>query len=151
MNSLTETLNGWGGRFLEFAWPMLWQSSLLIALMIALDRVLRKKVRAAIRYSLWLVVLVKLILPPSLALPTSLAWWLRPSAPAPEPPRVTSMVFTRANLTIMAPRPMIAAPPALLALPTPKRAPMSPAAWALVGWSGVSLGLLGWLVYRWIR
>src|SRR5215470_14888118 len=98
MNSLTETLNSWGGRFLDFAWPMLWQSSVLIALMLALDLVLRRKVRAAIRYALWLVVLVKLILPPTFALPTSLAWWLRPSAPAPEPPRATSVVVTRASL-----------------------------------------------------
>ena len=31
MNSFIENLNQWGGRFLSFAWPMLWQSSLLIA------------------------------------------------------------------------------------------------------------------------
>jgi len=30
MNSIIETLNQWGENFLSFAWPMVWQSSLLI-------------------------------------------------------------------------------------------------------------------------
>src|SRR5262245_17622304 len=62
---------------------MFWQSSLLIALIYVLDLALRRKVRAAVRYALWLIVLVKLVLPPSLALPTSLAWWVRQPEPAP--------------------------------------------------------------------
>ena len=33
MNSFIETLNQWGGNFLNFAWPMLWQSSLLIVVL----------------------------------------------------------------------------------------------------------------------
>ena len=78
MNPLIETLNRWGENALHFAWPMLWQSSLLIAVLFAFDFALRRHVRAAIRYALWLVVLVKLLLPPSLALPTGVAWWLFP-------------------------------------------------------------------------
>ncbi len=42
MNSLIEILNVRGWQFLRFAWPMLWQSSLLIALLFTLDFVLRK-------------------------------------------------------------------------------------------------------------
>ena len=77
MNLLIETLNAWADHALWFAWPMLWQSSLLIALLFTLDLLLRRKVRPAVRYALWLVVLVKLVLPPSLAFPTSVGWWLR--------------------------------------------------------------------------
>ncbi len=77
-----ESLNDWGGRFLEIALPMLWQSSLLIAAVLAFDLLFRRKIRAAVRYSLWLVVFVKLLLPPTLALPSSAAWWLR-QHPAP--------------------------------------------------------------------
>ena len=66
MNSFIETLNQWGGNFLSFAWPMLWQSSLLIAFVFALDFLSARKIRASIRYALWLVVLVKLCLPPTL-------------------------------------------------------------------------------------
>ena len=69
MTTFIETLNLWGDYFLKFAWPVLWQSSLLIAIIFVLEFALRRKIRTAIRYALWLMVLVKLLLPPSLALP----------------------------------------------------------------------------------
>ena len=53
-----ELLNRWGEDFLNFVWPMLWQSSLLIGVIFILDLALRRKVRATVRYLLWLVVLV---------------------------------------------------------------------------------------------
>ncbi len=81
MNSLIETLNQRSGSFWGFAWPMFWQSSLLIAVLLAVDFLLRRRLRASIRYALWLVVLVKLCLPPTLALPTSPAWWLHQTPP----------------------------------------------------------------------
>ncbi len=74
MNSFIETLNQCGENFLNFAWPMLWQASLLIAVLFAVDFLLRRRLRASIRNALWLVVLVKLCVPPTLALPTSPAW-----------------------------------------------------------------------------
>lgn len=45
-------------------------SSLLISVMFVVDWALRRRVRAAVRYALWWVVLLKLVLPPSLAFPT---------------------------------------------------------------------------------
>ena len=84
MNSSIETLNHWGGNFLHIAAPMLWQSSLLIAILLAFDFLMRRHLRASIRYALWLVVLVKLILPPTLALPTSPVWWLHKTPPPVE-------------------------------------------------------------------
>src|SRR6266581_6339133 len=95
MNPLIETLNHWGGRIPDFAWPMLWQSSVLITVLFVFDLAVRRKVRASVRYALWLVVLVKLLLPPTLALPTSLAWWVRPPAPPPKAQaRTTAVVVT---------------------------------------------------------
>ena len=47
---------------------MFLQSAILIALLFALDLALRKRVRATIRYAVWILALVKLALPPSLAL-----------------------------------------------------------------------------------
>jgi hypothetical protein len=94
MNSLLETLNVWADHALGFAWPMLWQSSLLIGVLFALDLVLRKKVRAAVRYALWLVVVVKVLLPPSLAFPTGPSWWLRQAQVAPLNPRPIPVVVT---------------------------------------------------------
>ena len=79
MNSLLGTLNVWGDHALRFAWPMLWQSSLLIGLVFALDWLLRRKVRPALRYALWLVVLVKLLLPRRLPFrPAPLGGYARP-------------------------------------------------------------------------
>lgn len=94
MNSFIETLNQSGGQFLTFAWPMFWQSSLLIVVLLAFDLLFRRKIRASIRYALWLVVLVKLCLPPALALPTGAAWWLFPSNAAGQTPLVTKYVVT---------------------------------------------------------
>jgi len=76
MNATIESLNALGARFAGFALPMLLQSAILIALLFALDLASRKKVRATIRYAVWMLLLVKLALPPSLALPTSAAYWL---------------------------------------------------------------------------
>lgn len=65
-----------------FAGSMLWQSSLLIGVLFLLDLFLRRRVRAAVRHGLWLLVLVKLLLPPTVSLPTGLiAWWPRPTKP----------------------------------------------------------------------
>lgn len=85
MNTVIEVLNAWGDQLLHVAWPLLWQSSLLIGIFFGVERLLRHRVRAAVRYALWLVVLLKLVLPPSLALPTGLGWWLHSAAPKPRP------------------------------------------------------------------
>ena len=86
MNSLIEVLNLWGPRFTGFALPALVQSSILIALLLALETVLRQRVRATVRHGLWLLVLVKLVLPTSLASPASVAYWLPASTSAPARP-----------------------------------------------------------------
>ena len=128
MNLLIETLNAWAGQALQLAWPMLWQSSLLIGLLFALDLLMKRKVRPAVRYALWLVVLVKLLLPPSLAFPTSAGWWLRPAKSAPARPRPVSVVVTYGAVDMPAP-PVVATPvfvapwrPHLTPMEQPRRA-----------------------------
>ena len=83
MSSVILTLNRWAGPALDVAWSMLWQSSLLIGVLLVLEAAFRRKLRASGRYALWMVALAKLLLPPSLALPTGLGWWVRPATPAP--------------------------------------------------------------------
>ena len=75
MNTLIEQINTVGKSFVDFATPMLIQSSVLIIILFALDILLRKKLRAVFRYWIWMIVLVKLMLPPTLALPTSPVYW----------------------------------------------------------------------------
>jgi len=146
MNLLIETLNVWADHTLRLAWPMLWQSSLLIGVLFALDWLLRRKLRAVVRYALWLVVLVKLLLPPSLAFPTSAGWWLRPAKAAPAAPPPASVVVTYG----VNDRPAVptAAPPIVVAPLQPR---LSRAAWMFLGTVAVSLGLLAWMLARWLR
>jgi beta-lactamase regulating signal transducer with metallopeptidase domain/tetratricopeptide (TPR) repeat protein len=143
MNSFDETLNQFGQSFLGFAWPMLGQSSLLIAVVFAFDFLFRRKLRASIRYALWLVVLVKLCMPPTLALPTSPAWWLHQA-----PPPVVAKPETHYTVTYdSTPMPKIPQTP-LPAYVPPKPAMNLTAGLFLIS-AAVSLALLGWLLARW--
>ena len=137
MNSLIENLNQWGANFLAFAWPMLWQSSLLFAIILALELLLARKIRAAVRYALWLAVMVKLILPPTLALPTGAAWWLFQTKPAPAPV-VRHFTVTYSD----APLPAMDFVPSTVALPAPLPPKLELTGWLLLAASAVSGGLL---------
>lgn len=65
INQIAQSWWGWMG-------PMLWQVSLLILIVTGLDFLLRRWAWPQVRYTLWLLVLVKLIIPPSWTLPSSL-------------------------------------------------------------------------------
>jgi beta-lactamase regulating signal transducer with metallopeptidase domain/tetratricopeptide (TPR) repeat protein len=144
MNSSIENLNQWGGQFLNFAWPMAWQSGVLIAALLAFDFLFRRQLRASVRYALWLVVLVKLILPPALALPTSPAWWLHLNQPA-----VLAKPLIQ-NYTVSYDSSPLPAPSlnTLTAFVPPKPV-MTLAAWLLVLSAAISAGLFAWLLVRW--
>jgi type II secretory pathway component GspD/PulD (secretin)/beta-lactamase regulating signal transducer with metallopeptidase domain len=144
MTTFIETLNQWGDHCLKLAWPMLWQSSLLITVIFVLEFALRRKIRAAIRYALWLVVLVKLLLPPSLALPTSPTWWIHPAAPPPVKSPPVSFTVTYGEQ--VAPSFPLPPPPVI---PPPRAPAMSFAAWILAAAGVISAGLLAWLLVRW--
>ena len=75
MNLIVEQINSTGQVFVNFAIPMLVQSSLLILILLFVDLLLRKKIRAGFRYWIWTLVLVKLALPTSLSTPVSLGHW----------------------------------------------------------------------------
>ena len=143
MNSTVVTLNDWAGNGLAFAWPVLWQSSVLIALMFGLELALRRKLRAAVRYALWLVILVKLLLPPSLALPSGVGWWVRPSLRKPTIHRESAVMVSYPS-----DRSEAVGPPRITILPEIRPA-LSLAAWGLLAWTGVGLGLLIWMLIRW--
>ena len=66
-----DLLNAWGRAFCAYAWNALLQSSALIVVLLVLDLLLRRRVRAVVRYTVWLLVFVKRLLPPTLALPAS--------------------------------------------------------------------------------
>ncbi|HVU27355.1 MAG TPA: M56 family metallopeptidase [Verrucomicrobiae bacterium] len=143
MNSFIETLNHWGDNFLDFAGTMLWQSSLFIVILFALDFLLRRKIRASIRYTLWLVLLLKLILPPTLALPTSPVWWLYKT-----PAAIQSKPQFQ-NFTITYDSQSLPAIPENLPTFTPPKPKLNISAWLLLISLFVSAALLLWLLARW--
>ena len=144
MNTLIETLNHWGENFLGFAWPMLWQSSLLIVIVFALDMLLARKIRASIRHALWLVVLVKLLLPPALALPTGATWWLWPAKPQLVPEIKTETVTFDAS-ALPENFPLQTVPISVL---PPK---LNGAAWTIIISGVVGAGLLFSLLFQWLK
>src|SRR5438093_11058069 len=100
MNAI-ELLNYWGAGVGDFALAMLWQSSALIILLFTLDLALRRRVRAIVRYALWLLLLIKLLLPPSFSSATSLAYWLpigQPAGTSGESPKSSVVRYTKAKV-----------------------------------------------------
>ena len=85
METVASYLNALGKSYADFALPMLIQSTILILLLLALDLALRKKVRAIVRYAIWMLILVKLILPPSFTAPTGLGYYLSADLPTITP------------------------------------------------------------------
>lgn len=132
------------GLLADFAWPMFWQSTLLIGFLFLMELALRGRLRPAVRYSLWLLVLLKLTLPPSFALRTGVGWWIRPTASRPSPARATAIVV-HFHDSKSSPGPAeadsVETPPA--------RAFISPQASLLLFWAFGSLGLFIWMMRRW--
>ena len=60
MDTIITNLNSAGQAFVNFALPMLIQVGILIVILLGLDWLLRKRVKAVIRYGIWMLVLVKL-------------------------------------------------------------------------------------------
>ena len=75
INNSLMGLNEAGGVFYDYAASVFIQTALLVILLFVIDLLLRKRVRAVFRYCVWLLVLVKLILPPMLSLPTGIGYW----------------------------------------------------------------------------
>ena len=62
LNGIAELWWGWMG-------PMLWQVSLLIIVIGAIDRLIRSWAWPEVRHALWLLVLIKLLIPPGWSFP----------------------------------------------------------------------------------
>jgi len=79
MDRLVESginlLNSAGQAFCVHAASAFVQSSVLIVMLLVLDVLVRKRVRAVVRYAVWMLVFVKLLLPPTLALPTGIGYY----------------------------------------------------------------------------
>lgn len=73
--NLVISLNKVGSVFYSYCAAVFVQTAVLILVLWVIDLLLHKRVRAAYRYCLWLLVLIKLVLPPTLSLPTGIGYW----------------------------------------------------------------------------
>lgn len=135
MNTVVETINAAGRAFVDFSLSMCIQSSVLILILLAVDAILRRKVRAVFRYWIWMLVLVKLILPPSLGSPVSIGTWFgdklevpvaslfEPQSPEPQTRELSPVV----SGILAPPDPMIVHPvaPAMTVVPSSPAVPQA--------------------------
>ncbi len=75
---MIEQLNTIADLWWDWVAAMFWQVSLLIVLIACIDRLTRRWTWPQLRYALWSLVLIKLILPPTLSLPSSVMPRLTP-------------------------------------------------------------------------
>src|SRR5579872_3961022 len=75
LESFDSISNVWGNWMLQ----MSWQVALLVLILSTLTWLWRQK-SAVLLHTLWLLVLLRLVLPPAFAFPTGWAFWLLPAA-----------------------------------------------------------------------
>ncbi|MHC4565951.1 MAG: hypothetical protein ACYTE3_09350, partial [Planctomycetota bacterium] len=86
---MIELLNGFAQSWWSWMWPMSWQVCVLVILVGAADLLLRRRAWPQVRYALWLLILVKLVVPPTFSLSTGVVSYVRLMADRP-PSRVNS-------------------------------------------------------------
>ncbi|MCA9169438.1 MAG: hypothetical protein KDB23_17320, partial [Planctomycetales bacterium] len=90
--SLTfQPLNDNLASITSFARAMFWQVSVLVAILLVADLLLRRHLTATSRYWLWMLVPIKLLLPVDLSTPVSLGYWVFPQ----RAPQVRSIAAAR--------------------------------------------------------
>lgn len=69
---MIETINQIADKWFQWQIAMLWQVAVLIVIVAGVDFLIKKWVWPQVRYALWLLVLVKLVMPPTLTSSTSI-------------------------------------------------------------------------------
>ncbi len=72
IDSIIKVFNDAGRTFCDFSLNMFVQASVLVVVLLIIDILIRKRVRATFRYCIWMLVFIKLVLPPALSLPTGI-------------------------------------------------------------------------------
>jgi beta-lactamase regulating signal transducer with metallopeptidase domain len=76
LNTCIAGVNDIGRGFCIHAAGVFVQSGVLIVVLLSIDLLLRSRIRATLRYWIWMLVIVKLLLPPTFSLPTGVGHWL---------------------------------------------------------------------------
>jgi len=75
---MIEYVNAIARLWWDWTAAMFWQVGLLIVLIACIDRLIRRWAWPQLRYALWSLILIKLVLPPTLSLPSGMVPQLRP-------------------------------------------------------------------------
>lgn len=143
---MTQRLNELGAGAVSTGLVMLLQTTILLAVLLACDVVLRNRARATLRYALWLLFVLKLCLPPSLTFPTGVGFWAGRWLAAPQPASTTRFTVTdrpaprQTMLSPTSPGPAQAAPISQPAL--------SPQAWLMLLWAAGAGVMAGWVAHK---
>jgi beta-lactamase regulating signal transducer with metallopeptidase domain len=91
-SSFVSWFNDAGASATAVAVSMSVQLALLVGVLSGLDWLIRDRARAALRHGLWMLVVIKLLLPVDLLSPTAIAYWAAPwlLTPAVRVPRVAA-------------------------------------------------------------
>jgi len=152
---MNRSLNHFADGWWQWQAEVLVQVSLLILFVLMVDLCIRRWAWPRLRHALWLLVLLKLLLPPGLTSPVSLVgrFWPREEAS----PLLEAMEKPKAPV-IATPSPTVALPtkplrpvPAVAPAPFPVRPPRTPLSWKvwpMAVWALGVTGLFVWLVLR---
>lgn len=151
MTAFAQLLNDLSVRWWAWMVPMTWQVALLGLVVLTVSLVARRS-SPRLRYLLWLVVLAKLVLPPTLAFYTGIGQLLPAPRPAPVAVQRASESPGDIAARYMWPGYGRAEGPVSTARLAPPPAPsLSPVAVAFVVWALGALALLAALVYQCLR
>ncbi|MBL9138909.1 MAG: M56 family metallopeptidase [Verrucomicrobiales bacterium] len=139
MNTLFSALNDLGDLGVAMAWPWAVQVSLLVGLLWLLERGLGRHLRPSVRHALWLLVPLKLWLPPTIAFPTGIGYWINPTESAQA--EVTAPATASQRTFMPAPRDVRSAAPRLTHWWTLRPAGLAAAVWVF-GLTAFMAGIL---------
>ena len=163
VDSLLTGLNRVGAIFCQHAAGIFVQSAILILLLLGIDLLFRRRVRAVFRYGVWLLVLVKLMLPPSLSLPTGIGYWMGDQLPTavslsnaprgisdigPALPDAVSDSYRRVDNTQTQVSQSVDQPDEVTASSGPTRTPLTWQAGLFIAWLAGVLVFLALLIQR---
>lgn len=150
MPAILDSLNRLSATWLSLMGAILWQSTLLVAVVTLIALVLRRA-SPGVRYWLWQIVTIKLLLMPFWVLAVPLpfaAWWT--SSPAPEAPPGPTVAPPSIHVDLQPP-PTAGPPP----IREPSSPPAPPSIFSLISWSTWLLvawaGVVTWKVVRIVR
>jgi len=150
LHACTTGVNDVGRAFCSHAVAVFVQSGVLIVVLLSIDLLLRHRLRATVRYWIWMLVFLKLILPPSLSLPTGVGYWIGRYIPIsmlvlPQVPEATVIPTAFPESLVMEVRAM-GDPGAEVAI-TP-RARLTWQGGVFLLWGTGVLALAGWVLRR---